>query len=274
MLNALIVDDEAPARKRLRALLSPLMDTDRVHVVGEAKDGFEALRLLDAHDVDLLFLDVQMPEMDGFGVLERLSPEHSPVVIFTTAYDQYALKAFRSNAVDYLLKPIPAEQLEEAVARAERLIQQPQARQQNEERFGELLDWLDRQMDQLPRTAEAPYMQQVSIPFRDRILVVHARQILCAEVRDGITRLVVLEDKPGQPPKMTQYIVSYTLEQLEERLDPRHFMRVHRSALVQLDHIKEMISWFSGRYKIILTTGHEVIASRERSKLLKKRLTL
>ncbi len=274
MISALIVDDETPARQRLRTLLAPFIEAGRIALTGEARDGIEAMQHLEKQPVDLLFLDVQMPEMDGFGVLERLSPKQTPVVIFTTAYDQYALKAFRANAVDYLLKPISTEELEEAIGRAERLIQQPQERAKNEARFGDLLDWLDQQMVQNPHPVSTAYLQQVSIPFRDRILVVHTRQILCAEVRDGITRLVVLNEKTGQAPKAAQYIVNYTLEQLEERLDPQHFMRVHRSALVQLDHIKEMIAWFSGRYKIILTTNHEVIASRERSKLLKKRLTL
>lgn len=278
MLQAYIVDDEAPARSRLRKLLKPLVEEGRVEVAAEAKDGYEALDLLSRSKADLLFLDINMPEIDGFAVLERLEPDDRPFVVFTTAFDEYAIKAFEANAVDYLLKPVSRERLEEAVARVESMKRGVGGEVENEKRMAKLLDWLDEQAEagQSEAGAESKeFLKQISIPYRDRILIVPIERLLSAEISEGITRLHVLEEQEAGPKRrIRQHIVSYTLEQLEARLDPEHFMRVHRSAIVQLDHITEMMSWFSGRYKLILTGGHEVIASRERSKLLKERLTL
>ena len=174
MLRVLIVDDETPARKRLRKLLKPQIDDGRLEIVGEAEDGPAALERLAADPVDLLFLDIRMPEMDGFDVLERIPPDRHPVVVFTTAYDDYALRAFEANAVDYLLKPIARERLDEAVARAERLHQTPETRQDNDDRLAKLLDWVEEQaVAARPQPAEPPqhFLEQISIPYRDRILI-------------------------------------------------------------------------------------------------------
>ena len=275
MLKALIVDDEAPARKRLRKLLATLEETGELSVVAEAGDGVEALEIINASDIDLLFLDVQMPELTGFDVLERVPEDKRPVVIFTTAYDEYAVKAFEASAVDYLLKPVDKGRLTQAVSRASRLVGAPDEKSADDDRFERLLDWLEREeADRKPVVPSGDYIRQLSVPFRDRILVIPTERIFAAEVQDGITRLIVLEEKHGVAPKTTSYIVSYTLEQLEARLDPQAFMRVHRSAIVQLDRIREMISWFSGRYKLVIEGGHEIIASRERSKALRARMSL
>jgi two-component system LytT family response regulator len=200
-----------------------------------------------------------------------------PFVVFTTAYDHYAVRAFEANAIDYLLKPIERSRLEESVARAERALGTQEVRQENDNRLGRLLDWMEAQSSRPESTAggtpASPYMRHISIPYRDRILVVPIERLISAEINEGISRLNILTE-PSDPSKnrIRQHIVSYTLEQLEEHLDPDSFMRVHRSAIIHVDHIKEMIPWFSGRYKLILTGGHEVIASRERSKVLKDRL--
>ncbi|MEP0547982.1 MAG: LytTR family DNA-binding domain-containing protein [Rhodothermales bacterium] len=280
MLRTLLVDDEAPARSRLARLLQPFVDAGRVRIVGEAADGVEALDLLGDEDVDLLLLDIQMPGLDGFDVLDRLPPERRPVVVFTTAHDAYALRAFEASAVDYLLKPIREDRLAAAVERAEKLTDG--ARRDGDDRLGELLEYLDRQAVQKPAPEPADYLKQLSIPGADRLTIVSVDQLLAAEVEEGITRLYVLNDAPSGPPGTTpgrtpqvgRHIVSHTLDALERRLDPERFMRVHRSSIVQLDHIREMIQWFSGRYKLVLTGGHEVIASRSRSKELRDRLSL
>ena len=278
MLRVLIVDDEAPARKRLRKLLKPQIDEGRLEVTGEAEDGPAALVRLAEDAVDLLFLDIHMPEMDGFEVLERIPPDRHPVIVFTTAYDDYALRAFEANAVDYLLKPISRERLDEAIARAERLRRTPETRQDNDDRLARLLDWVEDQAAAAqPQPAEKPpnFLEQISIPYRDRILIVSVDRLVSAEINEGITRLFVLaEDESGPRPRLRQHVVNYTLEQLEGSLNPDAFMRVHRSAIVRLQGIREMIPWFSGRYKLILEVDHEVIASRERSRLLKERLML
>ena len=276
MLHILVVDDEPPARARLRKMLKPLEAEGRIEVVGEAGDGVEALDFLENNQVDLLFLDIRMPEIDGFGVLKRLDQKVKPIVVFTTAYDSYALKAFEANAVDYLLKPIQKKRLIESIERAEKWKLSMGA--SDDTRLNKLLDWLDSQSDDEEPSKQSKkgpvrYMQQISIPYRDRILVVPVERLVSAEINDGITRLCILTDQADSPkPRIRQHIVNYTLEQLEDHLNPKAFMRIHRSAIVKIDHIHEMIPWFSGRYKLVLSGNHEVIASRERSKLLKERL--
>ncbi|MEQ9103798.1 MAG: LytTR family DNA-binding domain-containing protein [Rhodothermales bacterium] len=275
MLNVFIVDDEAPARSRLRKLLAPFEKAGRVEVSGEAEDGVDAVEKLSAARPDVVFLDIQMPGHDGFEVLERLPPDARPIVVFTTAYDEYAIRAFDANAVDYLLKPIPADRLEQSIARAEKLLASPVNKQETEDRLARLLDWMDERAMAGPASdaREPRFLEQLSVPYRDRILIVPVSDLVSVEISEGITRVFILDHEPAVPrPKLKQHIVSYTLDQLESMLDPDAFMRVHRSAIVQFGHIKELITWFSGRYKLVLTGGHEVIASRERSKILKDRL--
>lgn len=282
MLNVFIVDDEAPARNRLRKMLAPFEKEGRLKVTGEAEDGVDAVDKLNEARPDVVFLDIQMPGHDGFEVLERLAPDARPVVVFTTAFDEYAIRAFEANAVDYLLKPIPADRLEQSVVRAEKLLSSPTNKKETEDRLARLLDWMDEQAitgsagTPAPKTeskSESRYLEQLSVPYRDRILIVPVADLVSIEISEGITRVFILDHEPTAPrQKLKQHIVSYTLDQLESMLDPNSFMRVHRSAIVQYSHIKELITWFSGRFKLVLTGGHEVIASRERSKILKDRL--
>ncbi len=279
MLRTLIVDDEAPARERLKRLLLPLCEAGRVEIVGEAADAFAALEQLGQAPVDLLLLDVQMPEMDGFALLERIAPEARPAVVFATAYDTYAIRAFEANAADYLLKPISGERLADAVARAERARRQSEPARAWQAKTERLLDWLDAQSERPPAPRPAPgggaYLKQLSIPQRERILLAPVARLIVAEVVEGITRVHLAEDGPAGPrPKLRQYTVGYTLDQLEDALDPELFMRVHRSAIVQVEQITELIPWFSGRYKLLMAGGHEVIASRDRSKMLRDKLML
>lgn len=273
MLTALVVDDEAPARARLSKLLTSA--AENVQVVAEAADGAEALDVMKSQDIDVVFLDIQMPELNGFEVLERIDPESRPSVIFTTAYDTYALKAFEESAVDYLLKPISRERLQDAVSRVERLRAAPSSRSATDERLGRLLDWLDREDEPTDRSGQGETLRQISVPYRDRILLIPVQNLITAEIHDGVTRLYVVDEKSDpQRPRLRHHVVNYTLDELESKLDPSSFMRVHRSAIVQLDQIRELIPWFSGRYKLVMTGEHEVIASRDRSRILKDRLML
>ncbi len=265
MIRCLLADDEAPARARLARLLAPFEDEGRLSVAATAADGVEAFEALRAAPFDLAFLDVQMPGLDGFGVLEKLPPGRRPAVVFTTAYDAYAVRAFEANAVDYLLKPVAREGLERAIARVEK----QQAAPRDDDRMARLFDYLDALPHPQP-PAGGEYLRQISVPYRDRLLVVPVHNIVTAEVQEGITRVYTLDDDAGRT-GLRQHLVSHTLDHLEAHLDPAAFMRVHRAALVQMAHIREMVPWFSGRYKVILTGNHEVIASRERSRLLKER---
>lgn len=264
MLRTLVVDDERPARQRLVKLLEPLQEEGLIDSVLVASDGVEALEMLEDDEVELLLLDVQMPELTGFDVLQRLDPERRPVVVFTTAFDEYAVRAFDEHAVDYLLKPIDRDRLREAVERARRLEENRKEAQRQQDRLLELTEWVRR------RTEKSDYPRHLSIPYRDRTIIVKVDDLVTAEINEGITRLFVLESEE----KLRQHVVNYTLEQLESNLDPDRFMRVHRSAIVQIDHIHELISWFSGRLKLVMTTGHEVIASRDRARTLKERLSI
>ena len=266
-LRALVVDDEAPARSRLCRLLEPLVEAGRLRPPEEAPDGVAAVERLAAEPFDLAFLDVRMPGLDGFGVLERLAPGQRPDVVFTTAYDEYAIQAFDANATDYLLKPVEAERLDRAVARVE----DRRARGADTDgRLADLLDALDEPAGAPAEESQEP-VERFTVQGHDRLVVVEARDVVAAEVQDGITSLYVRVQ--GQP-ALQRHLVGFTLDALEARLDPGLFMRVHRNALVNLSAIREMVSWFSGRYKLTLAGGHEVTASRARSRDLRDRLSL
>lgn len=272
----MIVDDEAPARQRLRKLLNPLEEDGRLVIAAEAANGPDALALLEKDPVDVLFLDIRMPELDGFDTLERIHPDTRPLVIFTTAYDEYAIRAFEANAIDYLLKPLSEERVAEAITRVERVRAAPETLSARNEQLSKLLDWLEAQAD-LPTPPErsgSTFLKQISIPYRDKILIVPVDRLLSAEINEGITRLYVSDDEADGKQSVKAHIVSYTLDQLEANLDPEQFMRIHRAAIVRIGAIEELIQWFSGRFKLVLKGGHEVIASRERSRHLKERLMI
>lgn len=273
MARILIVDDEAPARTRLQKLLDDESLAPLVTSVDSASDGVEALEKLNDGEFDVILLDIQMPGLDGFEVLDRIPPADRPAVVFTTAYDEYAIRAFEANAVDYLLKPIPSDRLSEALSRVQSQVANSDSQ---DERLGKLLEWMDETAMASASSAPAgDWLEQLSIPYRDRILIIPIDKVVSVEISEGITRVYILEEDPSGPrPRLRQHIVNYTLDQLGSMLDPNHFMRVHRSAIVQFSHIKELIPWFSGRYKLALSGGHEVIASRERSKAVKERLKI
>ena len=261
-LRVLVVDDEAPARSRLVRLLEPFVEAGRIEAPVEAGDGVEAVAMLTETSFDLALLDVRMPEVDGFGVLERLPHGRRPDVVFATAYDEYAIQAFEANATDYLLKPVSADGLERAIARVEA---RHAAGADTDERLADLLDTLD----QATKPEPGPPVERFTVQGHDRLHVIDALDVIAAEVHDSITSLYVRGDSKTQ-----RHLVSYTLDALEGRLDASQFMRVHRNAIVNLGAIREMVPWFSGRYKLVLEDGHEVTASRARSRDLKERLTL
>jgi len=268
MLRCLLADDEEPARSRLKRLLQPYIDAGRMAIVSEAEDGVMALDALHTQDIDVAFLDIQMPGLDGFGVLDRLGEEDRPHLIFVTAYNEFAVRAFEEDALDYLLKPVSRERLDKAVERAESRMAPPPPPEFSAEHLSSLVAQLARQ------SGREAYLPHVSVTQRDRILLVPTADIVSMEVHEGITRLFALDPAKEGKPVLRQLPASYTLEQLEARLDPELFMRVHRGALIGLKHIREVHLWFSGRYKLLLTGGHEVVASRERSRLLRDRLAL
>ena len=239
-MRTLIVDDEAPARERLKRLLANL---EKVDLIGEAGDGIQAVEMIEREKPDLVLLDIQMPGLDGFGVVEAL--DDPPPVIFVTAYDEYAIRAFEVNALDYLLKPFSRERLEQAIQRAQEALA---AGQDFAARLAPLLESLSPQGHYLARLAV-------------RVRVQHA---------DAVDWIGVENEQVIVHVGERVYPIRRTLTELEARLDPACFFRAHRSAIVNLGRVKEIVPWFKGSHKLRLTTDAEVDLSRAQARTLRK----
>ena len=237
-LRALVIDDEELARRRLRKML--LKYEGELQVVGEARNGEEAVEKIEFHHPDVIFLDVQMPSFDGFEVVRRL--RQKPFIVFTTAYDEYALKAFEENSVDYLLKPIEEARLDKAVEKLRRFFSAPDVH-------------LDANLGQLLARMTSPPMRRLQVKTGDKILLVATEDIVFFEAKDKYTFLHTLNQ---------EYIVDLTLADLEKKLDKENFIRIHRSSIVNVKFIQELVKWFGGKYKVRLKdkTQTELVVSR------------
>jgi len=244
-----IVDDEPLARARARRLLE---DVGGVTVVGEAESAAAARRVLAETAPDLLLLDIQMPGEDGFALLAGLDPR--PAVIFVTAFDQYAVRAFEENAVDYLLKPYRKERLAEAVERARRELGRPE----------ELSARLDQLLGAL-RSPASPHLERFTVRVGNRQLILKAEEVMWFGAEDKLVFAATDKDR---------HYVNFTLDQLEQRLDPRRFLRVHRSAIANLDWAAALRPGFAGTYRLQLKDAArtEVPVSRIRARVLRERL--
>jgi two-component system LytT family response regulator len=218
-----------------------------VEIIGEAKDGAQAVEMIEAQSPELVLLDIQMPGLDGFGVVEAL--EHPPAIIFVTAYDQYAIRAFEVHALDYLLKPFSRERLANAVQRAQEALTEGQ---DLSAQLGPLLQGL---------AAEGRYLTRLAVHDRNCIRVLDAGEIDWIGIQDEQVRVHVGDQA---------YPVRRTLTELEARLDPKRFFRAHRSAIVNLDRVQTIIPWFKGGHLLRLTTGAEVDLSRAQARALRK----
>jgi two-component system LytT family response regulator len=243
-MRILIADDESPARERLKRLLA---DVEGVELIGEAKNGIQAVEMIESEPPDLVLLDIQMPGLDGFGVIEAL--EEPPPIIFVTAYDEYAIRAFEINALDYLLKPFSRERLEKAIRRAQEALA---GEHDLTERLAPLLESL---------AAQGRYLTRLAVRDRGCIRVLDVDEIDWL----GVENEQVLVHVEGDA-----YPIRRTLSELEARLDPARFFRAHRSAIVNLDRVSEIIPWFKGSHKLRLTTGAEVDLSRAQARALRK----
>jgi len=248
MIRTLVVDDEKLARDRL---LSFLRSIDDIEVIGQARNGVDAVRLIDEAAPDLVFLDVQMPGLDGFGVLKSVT--QTPQVVFATAYDEYAIHAFEVHAADYLVKPIARARLEEAV----RHVRQRLAGQTPGSQLQDLL--------QLLEARQRRYLSQVPVHRGRQILVLPSEQILWFEVEYRLVYAHIDGDR---------YMTNFTLKELEERLDPEVFFRAHKSRLVNLQHVRAIVPWFGGRFKLVMRDqkGSEVELSRAQARELRARM--
>ncbi len=242
-VRALIVDDEPLARQRLRTLLRGEPDID---VVGECADGHEAVAAIRQLQPNLLFLDVQMPALDGFGVLEALGPQPLPAVIFVTAYDAYAIRAFEVNALDYLLKPFDRDRFRKALERARSQVSKTQSTFTGEQ-LSALLD------EAQPGRSGRPFLDRLVIKSAGRVFFLRAEEIDWIEAAGNYLRLHVGGD---------MHLLRDTMNNLETRLHPDTFLRIHRSTMVNLERVKELQPWFHGDYKVILVDGTELTLSR------------
>jgi two-component system LytT family response regulator len=227
LYKAILVDDEPAARRLMKDLLQEYQDL--VQVVGEAGTGEEAIQKVQSLQPDLIFLDIQMPDLTGFEVIERLS--HKPNIIFTTAYEQYAMKAFETFSIDYLLKPIKEERLQQSMEKLKR--------------FGKLNSTIDVSgLQEMIRQIQTPKQATaLSIRTGDRIILLRYEQIVFLESQD---KYVYIRTADGQ-----KHLTDQTLSALEEKL-PEQFFRVQKSFLINKDRIKEMHRHFNGRYLFVM----------------------
>jgi two-component system, LytTR family, response regulator len=243
-IRAAIIDDEPFARERVRRFLA---DDDEIEIVGEAGDGIEAVSLIKDKSPELIFLDVQMPGKDGFEVLAEFAPKETPIVIFLTAFDRYAVKAFEAAALDYLLKPFDEERFYKAVVRAK-----AQLRNETGENQPETSEVLKAGID---------YLDRILVKKGGRVYFFKTGEIEWIEAYGNYVRLHF---------ENASYLLRDTISNLETRLAPKKFARIHRSGLVNLERIREIIQIFGGGAKIILQSGTEIVASRRYNRKLSK----
>jgi len=247
-IRTLIVDDEPLARRGIRALLEEEKDVD---VISECRNGREAVAAIEEQQPDLVFLDVQMPGLNGFEVLEAIGADRMPAVIFVTAYDKYALRAFDVHALDYLLKPLDGERFTRALQRARTRIEGKSIR--------DLSRTLQSLLDDLK--SQQKYTERLVIKSGGRIFFVGVAEIDWIEAADNYVRLHAGPDA---------HLLRETMNSLEKRLDPGQFLRIHRSRMVNIQRIKELQPLFRGEYDVRLTDGTRLESGRGYKERLQK----
>jgi two-component system LytT family response regulator len=253
-IRALIVDDEVLARRRIRNLLR---GRDEFTVVGECANGREALIAIRRSAPDLVFLDVQMPDLDGFGVLEELAADQLPVIVFVTAYDQYAVRAFEFHALDYLLKPFDDERFEKTLGWAQSQIEQQQFRQLSERMFALLEDHQGGPKSGAGKGATAPAesrpLSRLIVKSAGRVCFIRTEEIDWIEAEGYYARLHV----GGK-----SHLLRETLTNLESQLDQNRFLRIHRSTIVNVERIRELQTQSHGEFTVVLNDGEKLKLSR------------
>lgn len=243
--TCIIVDDEKLARDLLREYLEPFGD---IELVGECSQGMEAVEMIDKVKPDLVFLDVQMPGMNGFEVLDEI--HHDPYIIFTTAYDQYAIKAFEKNAVDYLLKPLDQERFKVAVERALK------RKKMEESRIDDLLG----SMHQVHR---GPYESHIFVQKSEKLFNLPVDEIVFLEASGDYTVISTKTD---------QFVSSSGIGKLEEIMNPEMFIRVHRSTIININFLKEIERHFNGGMVVKMYNGKSFPVSRTYAKLIRRKV--
>jgi two-component system, LytTR family, response regulator LytT len=274
-LKALIVDDEQLARDELQYLLGSI---DDVEVVAQGKNGIEAIALVPRLEPDVVFLDVQMPGLDGFAVLRKLlektGPETLPQIIFATAFDKYAVRAFEVNAVDYLLKPFDRVRLEQALARVRARLQTPTQNSHDtpavprtpalsREQVDSLIRLIEQQSGGTPNNGRSS-SSKIVVQAGTRMLLVDQKELCFAAIDEGVISV--------STPTVEGQSKCRTLEELLELLDPQIFWRAHRSYVVNINHIKEVVPWFKSSYQLRMNDrkNTEIPVSRAQTRRLRE----
>jgi len=239
-IRTLVVDDEELARDRIQGLLAEQSD---VEIVGVCTDGPSAVEAIDKSQPDLVFLDVQMPGMDGFEVIDNIDKNHAPAVVFVTAHDAHALRAFEIHALDFLLKPFDQTRFEKALDRARGLL--------NRDRAGGLDPRLVSLLEELHE--ERKYSERLIVKSGGRVFFVRTEEIDWVEASGNYVKIHTKNDA---------HLLRESMKNMEARLDPKTFVRIHRSAIVNIDRIKELEPWFHGEYIVIMRDGTRLTASR------------
>ena len=252
MIRTLLVDDEELARSTLKRALLAAPEFDGFEIVGEAANGVEALEAVEEYRPDLIFLDIEMPGFGGFEVIQQLS--NVPAIVFVTAYDEYAVRAFEANALDYLLKPVQPERLQRALGRIRQRFTTTAAERSREqdERMAEVIA--------LAANRSGP-LKRLAARRGKRIAIVPLREIIRIEIEDKLVFACTAKER---------LLIEKSIGELEEMLQPSGFLRISRGELVNLEMVRELAPYFSGTWRVKLANGEERDVSRERAKQLKE----
>ena len=241
MIRTLIIDDVALARERLKRLLA---GDPEIEIVGECDNGEKAVTAIRTLTPDLIFLDVQMPALDGFGVLEALNKEQTPAVIFVTAHNEYAIQAFEVNALDYLLKPVDQERLNKAVERAKSLLAKSNRDNDLDTRFRAMIEDIK---------SGSKYIKRLTIKLTGRTILLPTDEIDWIETHGNYLKVHAGRES---------HLIRGTMQALEPKLDPEKFVRVHRSVIVNVEKIKEIYPRSNGDQDLVLQNGQQLMLSR------------
>jgi two-component system LytT family response regulator len=253
-LRVIVVDDERPARSFLVALLRSFED---VTVVGEAASGKEALAMIEKEKPDLAFLDWQMPELDGIGVVRQLRKQSMPLIAFVTAYDEYAVRAFEVNAVDYLLKPVDKSRLRETINRAQDRMDHAEIIAEQASRVGQALDAYE-------AAARPPFLERIPVRHREEVVIVPVQQIASIVADGELLNITTIRNE--------RHTITYRLKDLERMLDPAKFIRLGRGTLANVDQIGKVAVMPGGTHVAILANGQKLPVSRIQSRVVRERL--
>jgi two-component system LytT family response regulator len=252
-LRVVVADDERPARSFLVSLLRSFED---VAVVGEASSGKDAVTIIERERPDLALLDWQMPELDGIGVVRMLKKDAMPLVAFVTAYDEFAVRAFEVNAVDYLLKPVEKARLRETVNRAQERIEHAEIVAEQASHVGAAIEAYE-------TLAKPPYLERIPVRRREDVVIVPVQQIASIVADGELLHLTTVQKE--------RHTITYRLKDLERRLDPTRFLRLGRGTLVNVDLITKVNTMPGGTHVAVLSTGQKLPVSRIQSRLLRER---